>query len=396
MRTWLKGVDDEWERPTSSAHGRDTGPMLELFDDYSGTHEQKLAICRAWDEARDRIQKETRHTPRDIVKQTEARVAHSPSEAFRFDDHGFAALGDYAAGRFACRSLNSLHSAGSGGRLKLWVVVGTSPATDIGALQALAPPHSLFQAASQFNCLESPGPYIVPVAQYFSDPTQGPRASVSAFPATLLRHYASPVVQRDPGPQLNLLHRVALPGVAQVEGGYLLANNIPQPKTFASLLHDHFDEVEVGLHEGAQVVLGANWDGPVEGPRHIAQVFTSTIAAGGYSKVNTADPVWRDILTQLQRAAYLGTLRAAASSGQRRAVLTLIGGGVFGNPIEIIWDSIVWACEQVAPKLSQDLTVIVNGRILEGLDLDSVETVARQWGGDLLRAYGSGTGIKNL
>lgn len=368
--------------------------MLELFDDYSGTHEQKLAICRAWDEARDRIQKETRRTPRDIVRQAEAKVARSPAEAFRFDENGYATLDGYAAGRFQCRSLNSLESKSSGGRLKLWVVVGTSPATDIGALQALAPPHSLFQAASQFNCLESPGPYIVPVTNYFSDPTQGPRASISAFPATLLRHYASPVEQQNPSPQLNLLHRVALPGVAQVEGGYLLADNIAQPSTFAQLLHDHFDQIEVGLHEGAQVVLGANWDGPVEGPRHIAQVFTSTIAAGGYSKVPRGDAVWSDIVAQLQRAAYLGTLRAAASTGQRRAVLTLIGGGVFGNPLEVIWDSILWACEQVAPTLGQDLTVIVNGRILEGLDLDAVETVARKWGGDLLRAYGSGTGIK--
>ena len=31
------------------------------------------------------------------------------------------------------------------------------------------------------------------------------------------------------------------------------------------------------------------------------------------------------------RAAYLGTLLAAATLGQHLAVLTLIGGGVFGN-----------------------------------------------------------------
>ena len=51
--------------------------------------------------------------------------------------------------------------------------------TDIGALQASAPPGSLFQVASQFNCLESPGAYVTPVAAYLGDPTQGPRASIS-------------------------------------------------------------------------------------------------------------------------------------------------------------------------------------------------------------------------
>jgi hypothetical protein len=65
-----------------------------------------------------------------------------------------------------------------------------SPATDIGSLQATAGAGTLFPAASQFNCLESPGPYVVDVADYFHDQTQGPRASISAFPGTLPRHYA--------------------------------------------------------------------------------------------------------------------------------------------------------------------------------------------------------------
>src|SRR3989442_929187 len=83
--------------------------------------------------------------------------------------------------------------------------------------QAPAPPGSLFQVASQFNCLESPGEFVVPVAEYFNDPTQGPRASISAFPGTLVRHYAAPApdgsrfVQTNDGPQLNLLEGVCAP-----------------------------------------------------------------------------------------------------------------------------------------------------------------------------------------
>ena len=35
-------------------------------------------------------------------------------------------------------------------------------ATDIGSLQATAGPGMLFQVASQFNCLEAPGPFVTP------------------------------------------------------------------------------------------------------------------------------------------------------------------------------------------------------------------------------------------
>jgi len=366
--------------------------LFTLLDEYTGTRAEKEAICQAWDAARGQL-KSTPRADRSLVGRLETRVRENPEAAFRFADDGYATLEGYAAGRFRCASLNSLAGSGRGGRLKLWVVVGLSPVTDIGALQALAPPGSLFQVASQFNCLEAPGPRLARVSDYFFDPTQGPRASISAFPGTLLRHYRVPFEQKDPAPQLNLLRHVALPGVAEVDGGYLLADNIAQPTTFAALLHDHFDEIEVGLHEGVQVVLGDSWDGQVEGAPRIAQVFISTIAAGGYSRVNVVEPVWLDIVTQLQRAAYLGTLRAAAATGQRRAVLTLIGGGVFGNPLEVIWKSIVWACRQVEPTLGSDLTVIVNARALEGLDLERVEAVCQQAGGEVLLASGDATRI---
>ena len=75
----------------------------------------------------------------------------------------------------------SRKAGAAGGRLRLWVLDGASAATDVGGLQATAAPGSLFQAASQFNCLESPGPYVTPVAQYFHDRTQGPRARSRHF-----------------------------------------------------------------------------------------------------------------------------------------------------------------------------------------------------------------------
>ena len=135
---------------------------------------------------------------RALVQRTESAVRADPQTAFDVDSSGLATLtvdgASWCAGRFRTPSIRDLRERVSAGRgtARLWVFDGVSAATDIGALQANAGGRPLFQVASQFNCLEAPAPTIVPVANYFSDNTQGPRASISAFPATLQRHYAAP------------------------------------------------------------------------------------------------------------------------------------------------------------------------------------------------------------
>jgi len=341
------------------------------------------------------------------VARVEAEVAADPWSAIRFDAAGHATVTAagraYRGGRFEIVRLCELRSRALAARARagrpevrarLWVLDGASPATDIGALQASAAPGSLFQAASQFNCLEAPGSFVTPVASYLHDPTQGPRASISAFPATLVRHYAAPradgsrFVQRD-GDQVDLLADVCDPGVAQVRSGYLRSSDIAQPAAFARALEDRFEAIAVGVHDGAEVVLGADWAGRVDGAPHrtIAQVFTSTIAGGMYGALDD-DPAGAAICRQLQRAAYLGTLLAAAALGQRRVALTLIGGGVFANPIAVIWDAILWATGQIAPYLHRPLSVVVNGRSLGGALPDELAPVARA--GALIRCDRSG------
>ena len=67
------------------------------------------------------------------------------------------------------------------------------------------------------------------------------------------------------------------------------------------------------------------------------------------------------------------------------AVLTLIGGGVFGNPIPLIWDAIRWATAETEPLLSRDLDVIVNGRNLGGhVPRETILAGVRERGGALL------------
>ena len=129
------------------------------------------------------------------VQRVEAEVAADPGRAIRFDASGAATITAagraYQGGRFEVLRLCELRSRALAARARagrpaaqrrLWIFDGASPATDIGALQAAAPPGSLFQVASQFNCLEAPGAFVTPVAEYLHDPTQG-RSARSGMPS---------------------------------------------------------------------------------------------------------------------------------------------------------------------------------------------------------------------
>ena len=85
------------------------------------------------------------------------------------------------------------------------------------------------------------------------------------------------------------------------------------------------------------------------------------------------------------RAAYLGTLLTALALERSPVVLTLIGGGAFGNPLELIWESIIWAFDAVRSMEAGRLDVIVNGRNLAyGSDMETVLSDVRRRDGAVL------------
>lgn len=299
--------------------------------------------------------------------------------SFAFDRDQYATLTvdnlTWRAGRLDLLSIGELKEQALQKRteqadasIRLWVLDGESPATDIGSLQATSDKNTVFQVASQFNCLESKGPYVMPVTAYFSDSTQGPRASISAFPGALLRTYSAQgndgtrFRQRSYEDQLHLLRDVYELELAQ--NGYFIGHDFPDHQSILSALENNFDKIRVGVHSDVQVVLGYDWDGSVENSdeRRITQVFTSTAAGGGYgAERNFGHEGFLTACRQFLRAAYLGTLLAAINVDRTRVVLTLIGGGAFGNPVELIWDSIQWAIEQAKRYAHSDLDVILNG-----------------------------------
>jgi hypothetical protein len=314
----------------------------------------------------------TRESLRTELAEAERLVAAKPESAFAFDSAGFATLSvgaqPRAAGRFSVPTLAQLRARlprGSGGRVRVHTLEKTAAVTDIGALQALAPPGTVFQVASQFNCLEAPGPRVVAVQQYVSDPTQGPRASVSAWPGTLLRHYHAPAddgsrfVQSDER-GIELLGLAIDAKLGRARSGYLRMQDIPDLARFVATLEERFEQVRVGLHEEVEVCAGHDWTGPVPTAQRVSQIFTSTLALGGYSSGDSHKAL--EACRLLLRASYTGTLFGAAAIGAPRVVLTFIGGGVFGNPTEEIAGAIVAAVEELSRASSAELEVLVNTR----------------------------------
>lgn len=377
--------------------------MIDLLLSHDGTPADDPGLIAALAAHTERVLASAHGADRFVLDRAETEVSADPAGRIVWSPTGHATVHacgqSWAGGRFEVPTLAELREravvrakgASPGAPCRLWVLDGEGPATDIGALQATAPDGVVFQVASQFNTLEATGPRVVPVRRYPSDPTQGPRAAVSAFPGTLVRHYAAPapdgtrLTQSTDGPQIELLGDVLPPSVARVDNGYLCTQGIADDGAFAEALCAGFDQIRVGVHDGVEVVLGFNWDGAVEGPRRIAQVLTSTLAGGSYSDRSLSTGPLTTGCRQLLRGAYLGTLLAAAALGHRAVVLTLIGGGVFANPPALLWEAILWAVQEVDHLAPCGLEVIVNGRTLSRmLPADDILGVTRAHGGAVI------------
>ncbi|MEO8218140.1 MAG: hypothetical protein ABI718_13760 [Acidobacteriota bacterium] len=313
---------------------------------------------------------------RALVARIEDEVAADPARHFTFDHDGRATLNtsthQLSAGNFETPSIAELRSRIEGpgsakATLRLSVLLGRSPFTDVATLQAHASERSIFQVASQFNCLESPGAHrIVPVREYFDDPTQGPRASIAAFPATLLRHYqarrsdGSRFTQKTNGEQIDLLADAC--GGRVTRNGYLTGENL-DPERLLQSLTTNFHQIRLGVHsevEPAASGAGLRGDARPHAASTITQIFTSTVAGGSYGGDRHLGGHFPEISRQLLRAAYLGTFLAAVSLPRACVVATLVGGGVFRNDLAEIWNAITWAAAEIEPLMTDDLDIIVN------------------------------------
>jgi hypothetical protein len=232
------------------------------------------------------------------------------------------------------------------GYLRVRVVTGDVRAMHRSADNAGA----LFQVASQFNLLEMVSPSVTPeqgVTRYQGDPTQGPACAIAAGAATIYRNYFAPCGDGHGQTRTRQIDGLADVGLAlsgglgipvsalwTMQNGYALATERGLDiihRHLRTLTPDQTDglraKLRIGIHRDVEVTEAPGPDRP-----RVSQVFCSALPVA-YSGVSA--PLWRPFASLVLEAAYEATLWAAVINAQRgtsnRVLLTLLGGGAFGN-----------------------------------------------------------------
>lgn len=212
---------------------------------------------------------------------------------------------------------------------------------------------ALVQAASQFNALEMPGPSVTPedgIGGYEHDHTQGPACAIACGAGTIWRNY---LTERPDGTrgqrvdsQVDCLHDlVSACGTSfTMKNGYALPTleQIQQANSHIATLTDRGREA---LGDRLRIALMHHTEVTSPGmpqPGHVVtQAYCSALPLG-YSSHSQAD--WEPLARLVLNATYDATLSAArinaAVTGNPNTYLTMVGGGVFQNPISWIVDAI--------------------------------------------------------
>jgi hypothetical protein len=228
---------------------------------------------------------------------------------------------------------------------------------------------ALFQVASQFNLLEMVSQRVTPedgVTRYTGDPTQGPACAIAAGAATIYRNYFAPV-----GDRVGQTKDKQLDGFAEL--GAAVARGLGKPpenlwtmqngyamftRNGADLMSGHVRALDDDARDTLRELLriGVHWDVEVtdacvtSGPL-VSQAFCSALPVSYNNAAGTRGTDWQPLATLVLEAAYEATLWAAVINAQRRAsrtvLLTMVGGGVFGNDVSWITAAIERAIVQV-------------------------------------------------
>lgn len=209
---------------------------------------------------------------------------------------------------------------------------------DTSAIQFSAKENSLFQVASNFNCMEVPNVYYDVfngkyITQMMTDKTQGPSAAGGAAFGVISRLIEHKIKN------INLLEDTS---IESINGKVYYSNKI----------ESNFDRdlIKIGLHQNvmANFLRTNKFKYNENGPR-INQVFTSTCICNN----NKPNKLSRTLL----ESAYEGTYLSAIMTEAPEVILTLVGGGVFNNSHQIICDVIMEMHNKYSPYLAKGCVV---------------------------------------
>ena len=212
--------------------------------------------------------------------------------------------------------------------------------------------YSLFQVASQFNCLEMLQPNFCPedgVAIYEYDRTQGPICAVCAGAGTIYRNYFVPIGDsrgQSSSQQIDCLQDIgnALDNQGQLwemKNGYCLAS-AHGLTTIRNLLESWAPEQRDALKTKLRIGIQEETEVTLDQAGHLVnQVYGSALpVAYSRHRIELWETFARLILEASYEAVFWAAVRNQKKSGNNRLFLTLLGGGAFGNEIRWILDAI--------------------------------------------------------
>ena len=222
--------------------------------------------------------------------------------------------------------------------------------------------NAVFQVASNHNTIEGIAVDKTPeqdpfyTTKYIFDNTQGPAASISAGFGAICRVYCANVSNSDKiSPQIstreiNLLDE--FDDCFKVRNGYV-------EETFRNKKPswDQLPLLKVGIHPNQKVYFGhIMQDGKINlrdtslHEQHIHQVLCGAYNIGQgtagteNNKIDENDDYIRTKI--ISCGNYIGTFLTTSFLNSKKLVLTLLGGGVFKNPLDIIIGAIKYAFEE--------------------------------------------------
>jgi len=287
-----------------------------------------------------------------------------------------------------CRRVNEMQSTTDAKTKKTPPTLTTASRVDIGHLQGTltTDDRALVQVASNFNCLEngsiSRGPdcgFLVDLA--CRDYTQGPAAVFPTLSAYLFRAHFFPQ-------EINLLKDAAdyfgVPrnGKLLLGGGEkAIVDTGGNDNSNNLLMEEVVKAISIGLHKDCPILFARDSKGNVyETSNHpdddgdedascegcayptVDHVLTASVnynrvgvlsqdcraSVVGHSEEEKERAYMDRMARVLLRAAYEGTYLAAILQGRKTLLLTLVGGGSFGNPVSIIVEEMKRAHEKWA------------------------------------------------
>ena len=308
----------------------------------------------------------------------------------------------FNVGTFAVRNISSFKDLPEVGGGKLNIIHGRGGrgcTRLVDVLQAESEPEfdgATFLAASNFNCLEFvSGSQTAKdgVTGYVYDRTQGPFCVLATGPAVVYRNY---FVKHD-GVEGQLEKDIELlantPINAYVKNGYPYIDREASDKLKE---HDwsNLDQFMVGIHSNLEVTTTRGGEGFVDAPpgRIVHHVFGAALS---YTYYCHTDETTLMIGEALLRAQYQATILAGwehslkfpGRAGSKRVVLTLLGGGVFGNSMEMIAEAIA-SCKDLIVKSGLEVYVVCfsDGSFREILPL--LESVMQETHGKVIEPDG--------